>query len=84
MKRILSTIIFGLVTVAIPSTTAFAQKVTNTPRPDEKPRKVRDEPRDAHKRWLTQDVPYIITEAEKRAFLALKTDEEREAFIQTF
>lgn len=74
----------GLLTASIPSSIAVGQKVTNTPKPDEKPRKVRDEPRDAQKRWLTQDVPYIVTDAEKRAFLALKTDEEREAFIQTF
>ena len=34
--------------------------------------------------WLNQEVPYIITNAEKTAFLALKTDADREAFIQKF
>ena len=29
--------------------------------------------------WLTEEVPYIITNAEKSAFLALKTDADREA-----
>jgi len=52
--------------------------------PSEKPRTVKSEPRDAHKRWLRDDVPYIITAAERRAFLALKSDEERENFIAIF
>ena len=34
--------------------------------------------------WLTEEVPYIITNAEKSAFLALKTDADREAFIKNF
>jgi GWxTD domain-containing protein len=35
-------------------------------------------------RWLDEDVAYIITAEEKRAFLALKTNEEREHFIEEF
>lgn len=34
--------------------------------------------------WLNQEVPYIITNSERTAFLALKTDADREAFIQNF
>jgi GWxTD domain-containing protein len=34
--------------------------------------------------WLNQEVPYIITNTEKTAFLALKTDPDRDAFIQKF
>jgi GWxTD domain-containing protein len=34
--------------------------------------------------WLSQEVPYIITNSERSAFLALKTDADREAFIRTF
>jgi GWxTD domain-containing protein len=34
--------------------------------------------------WLNQEVPYIITNGERDAFLALKTDADREAFIQKF
>lgn len=34
--------------------------------------------------WLNQEVPYIITNAEKTAFLELQTDADREAFIQKF
>lgn len=34
--------------------------------------------------WLNNDVPLIITEEERRAFLELSTNEEREQFIETF
>jgi len=47
-------------------------------------RKVKPELKDAYKKWLNNDVPYIITGAEKKAFLALQTDEERENFIENF
>jgi GWxTD domain-containing protein len=38
----------------------------------------------ALKRWLDEDVSYIITNEERTAFKALKTDEEREQFIESF
>src|SRR5262245_22360701 len=38
----------------------------------------------AYKRWLNEDVPYIITDEERRAFLGLQTSEEREQFIEAF
>src|SRR5262245_28753219 len=34
--------------------------------------------------WLTQDVPYIITDRERDKFLQLRTDEERGQFIEQF
>lgn len=34
--------------------------------------------------WLQQDVPDIITEEERKAFLELSTNEEREQFIEIF
>jgi GWxTD domain-containing protein len=34
--------------------------------------------------WLTQDVAYIITDAERAAFKALTSDPEREKFIEQF
>ncbi len=34
--------------------------------------------------WLTRDVAYIITREERQAFLALTTDDARDAFIQRF
>ena len=37
-----------------------------------------------YKRWVNDEVRYIITKEERKAFLALKTDAEREAFIRDF
>jgi GWxTD domain-containing protein len=37
-----------------------------------------------YKRWLDEDVVYIITPEERRAFLHLQTNEEREQFIEAF
>jgi len=38
----------------------------------------------AYKRWLSDEVPYIITNEERAAFKKLSTDDEREAFIENF
>jgi GWxTD domain-containing protein len=37
-----------------------------------------------YKKWLNEDVIYIITTEEKNAFLHLSTNEEREQFIEQF
>src|SRR5688572_2662785 len=50
----------------------------------EKPRNVKPEPHKAFKKWLDNDVAYIITSEEKKAFKALATDEERDNFIENF
>jgi GWxTD domain-containing protein len=36
------------------------------------------------KKWLEEDVKYIITDDERKVFLQLATDEEREQFIESF
>ncbi len=36
------------------------------------------------KKWLDEDVVYIISDEEKKVFKALQTDEERESFIEQF
>src|SRR5580692_2354968 len=38
----------------------------------------------AFKTWLDQDVSYIISDEERKAFKNLSNDEEREAFIENF
>jgi len=37
-----------------------------------------------YKKWLQEDVAYIITDEERTAFKRLNTDEEREQFIEQF
>lgn len=36
------------------------------------------------KKWLNEDVVYIITDEEKQAFSRLRTDEERQQFVEQF
>jgi len=50
-------------------------------RRDEKLRKELETP---YRKWLNEDVAYIITDEERAAFKRLATDEEREQFIEQF
>ena len=80
-------ILLVLTSVALP---VLAQKKGDKDgsKPDtdvtDKPRNVKPELKNAYKKWLNDDVPYIITKEEKKAFMALQTDEERENFIENF
>lgn len=51
---------------------------------DPNAKKKKDELKSVYKNWLDQDVNYIITDPERKAFKALKTDEERDSFIEQF
>lgn len=53
--------------------------------PAQQTRQMRQEEReDYFKRWLEQDVKYIIVDEEKKVFSSLTTIEEKEAFIEQF
>ena len=45
---------------------------------------LKNELKGAYKTWLDQDVAYIITDEERKAFKSLSNDEERDAFIEQF
>jgi GWxTD domain-containing protein len=45
---------------------------------------LRQELKGPYKTWLNEEVPYIITDDERKAFMSLSNDEEREAFIENF
>ncbi len=45
---------------------------------------LKQELKGAYKTWLNQDVVWIITDEEAKAFKSLSNDEEREAFIEQF
>ncbi|MCD9186259.1 MAG: GWxTD domain-containing protein [Pyrinomonadaceae bacterium] len=83
---IISKIALGLSIAAAGTTIGLAQNPKETPTDDisGKTRNVGKEMKDAYKKWITTDVAYIITKDEKKAFYALKTDEERENFIENF
>jgi GWxTD domain-containing protein len=46
--------------------------------------KLKKELETPYRKWLNEDVAYIITEDERKAFAGLQTDEEREQFIEQF
>lgn len=52
--------------------------------PNSKSRNFKDEVKRVYQDWVKKDVAYIITSEEKKAFTALKSDEERENFIEAF
>lgn len=59
------------------------------PPPNDKERRQREralkrELETPYKKWLAEDVAYIITPEEREAFKHLNTDEEREQFIEQF
>jgi GWxTD domain-containing protein len=47
-------------------------------------RKLEKELDTPYKKWLEEEVPYIISDEERSAFLQLQTNEEREQFIEAF
>ena len=48
------------------------------------PEKLRNAPDTPYRKWVTEDVAYIITNEERAAFERLQTNEEREKFIEQF
>jgi GWxTD domain-containing protein len=78
---------FALTFIAPPK--ASAQKKgkdqkTASDDPLNKPRKNKQEINNVYKKWVDEDVAYIITPAERKAWDKLQTDEEREQFIEEF
>jgi len=46
--------------------------------------KLRKELETPYKKWLNEEVVYIISDEERKAFSRLQTDEERQQFIEQF
>jgi GWxTD domain-containing protein len=51
---------------------------------NDRERNVKKERSNMFKKWIDEDVAYIITDEEKKAWKKLQTDEEREQFIEAF
>ena len=47
-------------------------------------KKLRKELETPYKKWLNEDVTYIITDEERKAFKNFQTDEERQQFVEQF
>lgn len=84
--RGLKNLAFVVVIIALGAFPVLAQKPEKktSDDPTTSARKVGKEVNDVYKKWKNNDVAYIITPEEKKAFDALKTDEERENFIENF
>ncbi|CDM66695.1 GWxTD domain-containing protein [Pyrinomonas methylaliphatogenes] len=81
-RVVLWALIFSL---AFPPALAQNKKGEQNQTPvEERPRNVKPELKKVYKKWLEEDVAYIITDEERKAFLKLQTDEEREQFIEAF
>ena len=69
-------------------TSADKQQETGKKKGDDKGKKnlkkLEKELATPYKKWLEEEVPYIITDEERSAFLQLQTNEEREQFIEGF
>ncbi|HTG13877.1 MAG TPA: GWxTD domain-containing protein, partial [Blastocatellia bacterium] len=80
-RTIVSIAIAAVLIVGIGSLT-LAQDKGRVKDPNEKKKK--EELKSVYKKWLEEDVSYIITDEERKAFKTLKTDEERDQFIEQF
>jgi GWxTD domain-containing protein len=73
------TLLLGIaVSVGYPSPAGSAQQKKKNTTKQETDRS------EYYKRWLNEDVIYIVSSEEKSVFKELKTDEEREKFIEQF
>ncbi len=80
-SKFLKVIIVFSVIIILGTSPILAQIVDD---PSTKARKTEEEVSKIYENWLSKDVRYIITREETKAFKALKTDEERENFIENF
>jgi GWxTD domain-containing protein len=89
--RILSRALWSLLLASISvgslaSAFLFASPLPDKQDKEEKKRQkaIQKEMESPYKRWLSEEVPYIITDEERAAFKKLSTDDEREQFIEQF
>jgi GWxTD domain-containing protein len=63
---------------------SFASPDKETKEEKKRQKAIQKEMESPYKKWLEDEVPYIITDEERAAFKKLTTDEEREQFIEQF
>lgn len=72
----------GLLTHSIQATPVKKDKSEKAE--DRRKKAAQKENESAYKKWISEEVPYIITDEEKKSFKNLSTDDEREQFIESF
>jgi len=73
-----------LLVTACPAALAQKKKAGDPQDVPERERTVKKERSNMFKKWIDEDVAYIITDEEKKAWKKLATDAEREQFIEAF
>ena len=89
LKRLLlvAGLLFALVVADAPTAWLQAQEAPQGLSERQQRRRVRQlekELQGPFRKWLAEDVKYIISNEERKAFVELNTDEERESFIENF
>src|ERR1044071_7259144 len=74
----------SLLVTASPAALAQKKKAADAQDVPERERTVKKEKSNMFKKWIDEDVAYIITDEEKKAWKKLATDAEREQFIEAF
>ena len=74
----------SLLVTASPAVMAQKKKAGDPQDVPERERTVKKERSNMFKKWIDEDVAYIITDEEKKAWKKLATDAEREQFIEAF
>ena len=76
---------FTVLGLALPVCNAAPQEGEKLSKAEKRRQKaIQKELESPYKKWLTEEVPYIITSEERAAFKKLSTDDEREQFIENF
>ena len=73
----------ALIVLAALVETGWSQPPTPPPKKSDRAL-LQEEAQDYFRKWLEQDVVYIVTEEEEDVFLRLTNDDERERFIEQF
>jgi GWxTD domain-containing protein len=89
MKAAIRVFVLALLAAALVFPPAARGQQQEPQKPSQEDKKKNDKQRlkelaTPYKRWLNEEVTYIITEEERTAFLRLNTNEEREQFIENF
>ena len=76
---------FTALGLALPVLNAVPQESEKLSKAERRRQKaIQKEMESPYKKWLSEEVPYIITGEERAAFKKLTTDDEREQFIEQF
>ncbi len=74
----------ALGSLAVPSLLASPPKEKPDKQERRRQKAIQKEMESPYKKWLQEEVPYIITDEERGSFKKLTTDDEREQFIEAF